>query len=585
MTENSVGRLSVELDVPVPMRDGTVLKADVFRPATGSWPVLLQRTPYGKQSRLGTLVTLDPVNAAATGFAVVVQDVRGRFASAGDFAPFDENADGFDSVEWAAAQPWSTGRVGMFGASYMAATQWHAAVTAPPHLAAICPVQASSDYYEGRSYRGGAFEFGALLGIALNALGQGSIGRADPEGSRRRELWGGVHALLADVAHTGSQLPLSALRSTVAGETAPFFFDWLEHDHDDEYWQRLSINSRLGQADVPALHISSWFDQYLVGTLANYEGMRGADARNRDEQRLVIGPWNHYPARTGVMGSARVGDLDFGLGAIINTDLLQLRWFTRHLAGDDRPLPMRSRVRLFVMGTNVWRDEDEWPLARAVDAAVYLGSGGRANTSTGDGRLSLSEPGSEPPDQFDYDPHHPVPTVGGAHLVMESQHPQGPVDQTRLESRDDVLVYTSLPMSEDLEVTGRVHAVLWVMSSAPCTDFTARLVDVYPDGRAIAVCDGIRRVRLAEAGSDPGGGAIEIRIDLAPVSQVFRAGHALRLDVSSSNFPRFDLNPNTGQRSYDATELRVARQHVLHDREHPSRLVLPVVTSAGTNHR
>jgi putative CocE/NonD family hydrolase len=387
------------------MRDGTVLRADVFRPAAGSWPVLLQRTPYGKQSRLGTLFTLDPVNAAAAGFAVVVQDVRGRFASEGEFRPFDENTDGFDSVEWCAVQPWSTGRVGMFGASYLAATQWHAAVTAPPHLGAVCPVQASSDYYEGRSYRGGAFEFGALLGIALNALGQGSIARVDPGGGRRRELWSAAHQMLADVGRTGRSLPLSGLRNTVAGEIAPFLLEWMEHCDEDDYWRRLSIKSRLADADVPALHISSWFDQYLVGTLANYEGMRAGPSASRDEQRLLIGPWNHYPARTGVMGSARVGDLDFGLGAIINTDLLQLRWFGRYLADDERPLPlMRSRVRLFVMGANVWRDEDEWPLARAVSEVVYLDSDGHANSSAGDGRLTRDEPGARPPDRFEFDP-------------------------------------------------------------------------------------------------------------------------------------------------------------------------------------
>jgi uncharacterized protein len=583
MSGHGIGRVTVDMDVVMEMRDGTVLRADVFRPAAGSWPVLLQRTPYGKQSRLGTLFSLDPVNAAAAGFAVVVQDVRGRFASEGEFRPFDENMDGFDSVEWCAAQPWSTGHVGMFGASYLAATQWHAAVMAPPHLDAICPVQASSDYYEGRSYRGGAFEFGALLGIALNALGQGSIARVDPSGGRRRELWSAVHELLADVGRTGRSLPLSGLRDTVAGEIAPFFLEWLEHCDNDDYWRRLSINPRLADADVPALHISSWFDQYLVGTLANYEGMRAGHPASRDEQRLVIGPWNHYPARTGVMGSARVGDLDFGLGAIINTDLLQLRWFGRHLAGDERPLPlMRSRVRLFVAGANVWRDEDDWPLARAVNEAVYLGSAGRANTAAGDGRLTLDEPGAQPPDRFDFDPRHPVPTVGGAHLVVESQCPQGPVDQARVEARDDVLVYTSQRLLEDLEVTGRVQAVLWVSSTAPCTDFTARLVDVHPDGRAISVCDGIRRVRLPGSGfPDSGDGVssepVEITIELGPVGQVFLADHALRLDISSSNFPRFDLNPNTGGRSFDESVTRVARQRVFHEREYPSRLVLPTI--------
>jgi uncharacterized protein len=565
LEEFLMASITVDLDVPVPMSDGTVLRGDVFRPATGSWPVLLQRTPYGKQSRLGTLLTLDPVNAAAAGFAVVVQDVRGRFASEGEFHPFHEAADGRDTVEWAATQPWSTGRVGMFGASYMGATQWQAAVAAPGRIGALCPIQASSDYYEGRSYRGGAFEFGALLGIALNALGQGSIARVDPGRTRTAELWTAHHRLLEDLAATGRRLPLRDLRATVAGETAPFFFDWFEHEHDDEYWQQLSVERRYEVADVPALHMSSWFDQYLVGTLRNYEGMRARAATEhaREEQRLVIGPWNHYPARTGPMGSARVGDLSFGFGAITNVDLLQLRWFARQLADDERRLPMRSRVRLFVMGTNVWRDEDEWPLARAVEQDWFLRTG----------RLDTVAPGAEPPDRYDYDPSDPVPTAGGAHLVAETQFPQGPIDQRRIESRPDVLSYTGPVLDEDLEVTGWLRVVLWVDSTAPSTDFTARLVDVHPDGRAVSVCDGIRRVHL------DGRGPCEIVIELGATSQVFLRGHAVRLDVSSSNYPRFDVNPNTGGRTYDSAELRTATQTVRHDGEHPSRLVLPVVPS------
>src|SRR3954451_13260683 len=357
-----VAGIEIERDLAVPMRDGVVLRADVFRPATGRAPVLLQRTPYGRESRLGTLTSLDPVTAAMDGYAVVMQDVRGRFASEGEFRPFAQEAeDGSDTVEWAAGQSWSTGAVGMFGGSYMGATQWQAAVTGPEHLRAIAPIQASSDYFEGRSYRGGAFELGALLGIGLNALAQGSIARADPEGRRRRELWTASRALLDDLARTGAELPLGRLRDSVLGEIAPFFFEWLEHGTADDYWKAMSVEGRYADVATPALHVSSWWDQFLVGTLRNYEGMRrDAPAAAADEQYLLIGPWNHYPPRTGTLGSARVGELEFGLGAIVNMDRIQLRWFDRHLRREGPP-PFRRRVRLFVMGANVWRDEDDWP--------------------------------------------------------------------------------------------------------------------------------------------------------------------------------------------------------------------------------
>jgi putative CocE/NonD family hydrolase len=296
---------------------------------------------------------------------------------------------------------------------------------------------------------------------------------------------------------------------------------------------------------------------------------REAPPNAADEQYLLIGPWNHYPPRTGTLGSARVGELDFGLDAIVNMDRIQLRWFDRHLRGDAPP-PFRKRVRLFVMGANVWRDEDDWPVERATATHWFLGGDGRAATDGG----TLSTDGSvgSRPDVLVGDPARPVPTTGGAHLLLETQYPQGPRDQRAVEARDDVLVYTSPPLDADLEVTGWIEARLWVASDAPSADVVVRLVTVLPDGRAIGLADGIRRLAM-----DPGGDPVEVVVDLGAISYRFAAGEAIRLDVAGSNFPRFDLNLHTGERAATSSELLVARHTVFHEPGRESALVLPVV--------
>jgi putative CocE/NonD family hydrolase len=262
---------------------------------------------------------------------------------------------------------------------------------------------------------------------------------------------------------------------------------------------------------------------------------------------------------------------------LINMDALQLGWFDRWLKDDRTAGRLRGRVRLFFMGANTWRSEDEWPLARATDRQLFLHSQGRADVAPEDGTLDWAEPRAEPADRFVYDPLRPVPTTGGAHLVLESLFPQGPIDQGAIEARPDVLTYSSDPLEQDIEVTGWVALRLWVDSSAPCTDFTARLVDVHADGRAMSVCDGIRRVDLRRLATAQGAAPFLVEIELGATAQNFKSGHRIRLDISSSNFPRFDLNPNTGERSYSATGVVPATQSVFHEGGHPSHLVLPVV--------
>lgn len=552
--------LAVDLDVPMPARDGVVLRADVYRPGEGRWPALLLRTPYGKTSLPALLTVLDPVRGAREGFAVVVQDARGRFASDGAFRPFDEGDDGHDAVAWVARQPWCDGRVGMFGSSYMAAAQLQAAVTRPPALRAISPIEASADYYEGRSYRGGAFELGSLVTIALWALSRGSLERAGRD--RYRSGMAEVRGFLADLRANLAVRPLDALGDGILGEVAPFFLEWAEHRSPGEYWEQRSIVPRYRELDVPALHVTSWFDQFHVGTLTNFEALsRQGDA----EQALVVGPWSHYVPRSSLLGAVRVGDVDFGLDALVDLEALQLRWFRRHVAGDDGAWRQRTPVRLFVMGEDRWRDEESWPPPGTEARELHLATGGR---------LEWSAPPPAAPDRYVFDPGDPVPTVGGAHLVLESACPTGPVDHRRLAPRPDVLIYTGAPLDEDLEVVGWVDAVLRVRSSAPSTDFTVKVLDVRPDGRILNIVDGITRV----AGTDRPGtdGWVEVTVALGATAIVLRAGHALQVRVSSSSFPRFDVNPNTGEHPFHAATTTTARQEVCVGGDLGSVVRLPV---------
>lgn len=562
-------RVIIDHNVEAPMRDGTVLRADVYRPEHGPSPTLLMRTPYSKENPIGTIFVLNPVRAAEAGYAVVVQDVRGRFRSDGDFYPFvNESDDGYDSVEWVAAQEWSNGRVGMYGSSYMAAAQWQAAITAPPHLDAICPLQGSSDYYDGRSYRGGAFELGALLSIALYAVGSGALTRV--ERSERRALWQSMRAALDDLAGTARTTPLEALRDEPFARVIPFFFDWLEHEEYDDYWSALAVEPRHDQVTVPALHISSWFDQFLPGTIGNFLGVRrkGATERAREHQYLFLGPWGHYAPRTALNGTARIGGLDLGLGAVVDLDVLQLSWFDWWLKDDPSRWRMKTPVRIFSMGANEWRDEADWPPEGTEARSLYFESG----TGPDEGRVSWERPSTDEVSRFVYDPADPVPTVGGGHLLLEAGYPQGPHDQRDLAARADVLVFTGEALESPLEVTGPLVARIHADTDAVCTDFTVKLIDVFPDGPALNICDGIRRVRPESGGRRP----FEVLVELGSTSHVFAPGHRLQVVVSSSDFPRYDRNPNTGETARTATEYRPALQSVFTGGTYASMIELPV---------
>jgi len=563
--------IKVELDIDIPMADGTILRADLYLPAKRPAPVLVSRTPYMKGSIPGLMAAVNPVAAARKGFAVIIQDVRGRGASEGDFTPFvNEAEDGADTARWAARQEWCNGKVGLFGSSYMGATQLQAAIGASDVVAAMAPIQAVSDYYEGRSYRGGAFELGAVTSISMWNLGAGTLLRSKLDSRTLRQRFGESRRALADLAKFLKVTPFETLRETELGKIAPFVLTWWENDRaDDPYWTPLRISNHYNEIDVPGLHITSWFDQFHVGAMRNFEGLRAKAPSEaaREGQRLVVGPWAHYPPKSTVMGAVRVGDIDFGLDAFADLESQQLTWF-KHMLADEPAPPPGSRVRLFVMGRNVWRDEAEWPLARARETALYL--------DAGDASLAWDKAEQASEAAFTFDPDNPVPTRGGAHLVLDSAFPQGPLLQGDLKDRADVVAFRSTVLDEDLEVTGWVNAELWVKSSAPATDFTAKLIDVWPDGSEFNVCDGIRRIRAGEFVD----GWTRIEVELGATSQVFLKGHRIGVHISSSNFPRFDIASNTAEPAFRAQTRVPAEQRIACGGAFASRLLLPVIPAA-----
>ncbi len=579
--------IQVEKDVPVAMRDGTVLMTDVYRPAAADrFPVLLQRTPYNKELGGLALVQTDVFRAVRRGYAVVIQDCRGRYRSDGDFRPFvQEIADGYDAVEWCGAQPWSDGSVGMFGTSYVGATQWLAAIAAPPSLRAIVPAFTASDYYEGWTYQGGAFQWGFMCNWVLPFLTTADLlRRNEREGVDDFDAWRDrLIAAIDGNPETAKILPLSEV--PVSKDWTPYFFEWMAHPSRDSFWQERSIEERHDQVQVPALNIAGWYDIFLDGSLRNFTGVQelGATDAARNGSRLLLGPWTHTTPPL-----AQSGAVDFGANAgqslmplSMDIDGATLRFFDYWLKGIDDGVSSEAPVQLFVMGEDVWRTENEWPLARAVETDYFLSSGGNANSIAGDGELVNDAPGDDRPDVFLYDPFHPVPTFGGQLCCYPSTLPPGAYDQRPVEMRPDVLVYATPPLDEDTEVTGPVRLHLWAATSAADTDFTAKLVDIYPDGYARNLTDGIIRARYRQGTDTPRpitpGEIYEYAIDLWATSNLFRAGHRIALEVSSSNFPRFDRNLNTGAALGADAAMRPAIQTVFHDAERPSRLVLPIV--------
>ncbi len=576
--------IRVQKNVPAEMRDGTTLLSNVYRPAgDGEYPVLLTRLPYGKDLPLGTSV-LDPIKAAQAGYVVVVQDVRGRYRSEGKFVPFvSEYEDGYDTVEWAARLPGSNGSVGMYGLSYFGKTQWQAAVMRPPSLKSMVPGITWGNHLNGVQMRGGVQELGLMqywapVSLALDLLLRKYAGDPERIGERMPALVEVIDTILAGGGYDA--LPLADLPNP--DDLLSFVRGGFERGVDHEGWDHLNIDGKYGRVEAPTFHIGGWYDCFIGETLRQYAAMkeRAGEAGMRPP-RLMVGPWTH-----GAFGST-FGDLDFGIGSsgfFLNyrgdlTDA-HLRWFDATLKGEESALDGTPPVRVFVMGENRWRGYEEWPPPGARQEDWHLRSGGGL----------VREPGGagDDPASYDYDPEDPVPTVGGP-ILMAPIHRAGPRDQRPVEARQDVLVYTSPPLESPYTVLGSVYVTLFAASSAPDTDFVARLVDVHPDGRAMGVADGILRASARESYPVPGvikpvapspiepGEVYEYAIDLWATGITFLAGHRLRVEITSSSHPRWERNLNTGESAVHSSRTEVAHQTIFHDAAHPSRLTLTVV--------
>ena len=565
--------VKVERGIEVKMRDGVILRGDVFRPDTeGTFPVLLQRTPY-RRWIWGNNIDFAQ-RAASRGYVVFLQDVRGRYTSDGDWYPFlHESDDGYDTIEWVAAQPYSNGKVGMFGGSYVGATQMLAAIAHPPHLAGICPVVTASNYHDGWTYQSGAleqwFDESWTSGLAYDTLAR--------QIAHMPEVPEDVNALPLTSYPVFGVNPTTVINASISN-IAPYFLDWLAHPSYDDYWRRWSIEEHFADIRVPALTTAAWYDIFLGGSLHNYIGLKAGAATEeaRNGQRLLVVIGGHAG------GGRKIGAVDFGPEAEkYSEDEITLHWYDFVFKGVQNEFATGKPVRIFVMGANQWREEESWPLARARSTRYFLHSKGSANSTRGNGSLSTTAPGNEPSDKFTYDPAKPVPTIGGP-LCCDSDHlAPGPRDQRSVEERDDVLVYSTPPLDRALEVTGPVRLEFFTSSSALDTDFTAKLVDVLPDGTAINLTEGILRARYRDSQATPTllapGRVVPLSIDLWATSNVFPAGHRLRLEVSSSNFPRFDRNLNTGELAANSAKWITATNTIFHDKAHPSALIVPIV--------
>ncbi len=560
--------VATEENVPMETRDGTVLRADIYRPSrSGRFPVLLCRTPYDKSKDTYIEVATE---LASRGYIVAAQDIRGRYASDGEFFwQFQDNSetydaeDGYDAVNWAASLPNSDGQVGTWGHSYASWCIWRLASTSPSPLKAVFASGMGASLLR---LNFGVFETGRRLqwtyqnaadarrrvGELVGPYTSDEAERRWYEVERGKWIW---------------YLPLDDIPDYVFSTMSPMLKKYLR-EQDKEFWAFREIHN---QVNSPTYVLTGWWDR-LVDTISNFEGMvKSGPEKFRKDHRIIIGPWGHNAQNL----TRNQGPLDFGPSADTTYPDEITRWYDYHYKGIDTGIASQPPVKLFVMGENRWRFEHEWPLARTLYTDFFLHSDGSANTVLGDGSLSTTEPKGERPDEYNYDPRDPVMSM------MDITSQAAPRDQAPLNGRQDILVYQTPPLEEEIEVIGPVTLKLWAASSAPDTDFTAKLIDVHPDGLAVNLCYGIIRARYRNGYDTPTliepGRPYEYIINMMPTGICFGVGHRIRLDVASSDFPNFDRNHNTGKDFWSDSELRVARQTVYHDQGYSSRLTLPII--------
>ena len=557
------------LKVRIPMRDGVELSATAFLPGQeGKFPVVLQRTPYQMENWVS-----GHEKWTHHGYVYVVQDVRGRFESKGTFYPFfQESNDGYDTLAWIHKQPWCNGEVGMFGPSYNAIVQF-AAIRGggAPLVKSLIPTFTSGDLWVRGFYSGGVYSM--FLAVQWSCVTNGRVDHS---------------VAFRGLDHNSfyRQLPLLTLAQSAGCGEAQQFSDLVTHYTYDDYWKASSIRQEYALYDMPVLLIGGWYDYYPQEMLNIYQGIvdNAPSPEIARSHKIIIGPWAHHGGLTPEDENFSV--IDFGPESSFDSLGLYRSWFDRTLKGIGPHPTQDAPIRIFVMGANKWRDEHQWPLARTQYVDYYLHSRGKANTLDGDGMLNLEPPNVEPADTYTYNPEDPVSSNGGNHSIIPPIKDvvwPGPADQRSIEEREDVLTYTSQPLEKDTEVTGPVVLKLYAASSAPDTDFVGRLNDVYPDGRAINITEGVIRARFRkrEYWEKPKliepGVIYEYTIELQATSNVFKKGHRLRLDITSSNFPLWDRNLNTGHLPWLDTEIKKAEQSISHTGEYASRLILPII--------
>ncbi len=558
--------------VKVPMRDGIELSADVYRPkADGKFPVIVVRTPYKKEMN-----ELDGRFHARRGYVMVVQDCRGRFGSPGVWEPFvNEPKDGYDTIEWAAIQPWSNGKVGMIGASYLGWVQWWAAREKPPHLVTIIPNVAPPDPFYNIPY-----EYGVHFIL-------GGIWWADIlESEATADLSGAAMSTIGEKKYGEllRSLPVIDLDEKVLGKKNKYWRKWIEHPVNDAYWEQANFLDHLEKVNIPVFHQSGWFDGDGIGSKLNYLKMK---SHGHGHQKLVLGPWGHTP-----VAHRMVGDRDFGPQAIIDLPREYLRWFDHWLKGVNNGINTEPLVSIFVMGKNQWLHGDKYPLPQTRHEKWYLSSGGKANTSKGDGKLTRDIPSADaPPDKCTYDPGDPTPNPDYFEETKEEEAKTRSVEEKRKEreghhekvtqARRDILVYQTDPLSEPLTFAGPVSAVLYASSSARDTDWFMRLMEVEPGGKIFGLAEGKIRARFRNSTKKPEllkpGEVYEYTLDLWQTGITIPKDHRLRVEVASASFPLFSRNLNTGGHNETETDYQPAQQVIYHDAKHPSHVLLPVI--------
>lgn len=552
----------------IPMRDGTILYADLYMPKKpGKYPVIVTRSPYGIQR--DNVHHERMIKFAQRGYVGVVQDVRGRYESDGKWEPFrDEGNDGFDTIEWIAKQEFSNGKIAMQGGSYLGHNQWAAASQSPPSLDAIFPSVASTNIYANWITMGGAYRLSFNYGWGVVRM---------PNRIMLPQYWHTASYAPEELLYDNilRHLPLKDGDLQSAGYAVQHYRDWVTHESYDEYWKSISDEERFDKVLVPAYNTGGWFDIFIMGTLNGYVGMKnkGGTPEARKGTKLLVGPWGHGP-------STKFGDLDFGAHAFVDLYEEELRYYDFHLKGVQNGIDKEKPVKIFYMGENKWREEDNWPIPGTEYKELYLTGDSPANTLRGGGTLTFDKPGKSGIDKYIYDPNNPVLTYGGNNCCGTPTI-AGPKDQRLIERRNDVLVYTSEFLTEPLSIAGPVTMKLHAATDGPDTDWMIKLVDVYPDGSAYPVSEGILRAKFKD-GLDKvnlltPNQVYEFEIELTGTANVFQPGHRIRIDITSSNFPQFDRNPNTGKPLGSDAEVRVAQQTIHHGGVRASHIVLPVV--------